>query len=230
MESHPHMLCVGSTGSGKTYALSLILGKICKYHYPEAQITICDYKKSGFAQYFDCQNSFFGYEDVTNGIRSVYEEFTKRLEANDDKLNKQMRVLLMDEYGAFIASREKKQADEIKTMVGNMLLMGRSLGIRIIVGIQRADAEFFKSGTREQFGAILALGNMSKEQKLMLFPDYREEMTDNCGRGQGYLLLDGQGIRHIAVPTVTKPDALEATIRSAMNRRIPIPPAPAGEA
>lgn len=73
-------------------------------------------------------------------------------------------------------------------------MMGRSLGVHLIIGIQRADAEFFKSGARDQFGAVLMLGNLSKEQKQMLVPDYRDQMNAVNQRGRGYLFLDGQGI------------------------------------
>lgn len=31
LDSYPHLLCVGATGSGKTYALALLLGKIARY-------------------------------------------------------------------------------------------------------------------------------------------------------------------------------------------------------
>lgn len=47
-------------------------------------------------------------------------------------------------------------------MVANILFMGRSLGIILLIGLKRADAEHFKTGARDQFKSILALGNLSK--------------------------------------------------------------------
>lgn len=109
-------------------------------------------------------------------------------------------------------SLDKKAADEVKRKIGNILLMGRSLGIHLIIGIQRADAEYFRAGARDQFGAILMLGNLSKEQKAMLALDYRDEMTATNTRGQGYLLLDGQGLHHIQVPRVNDINKLQHQI------------------
>ena len=106
--------------------------------------------------------------------------------------------------------------------------MGRSLGIHLIVGIQRADAEYFRAGARDQFGAILMLGNLSKEQKAMLAPDFRDQMAEINGRGQGYLLLDGQGIYRVQVPKVTNMDKLHKAIASRLSSLTP--PADAGEA
>lgn len=91
-----------------------------------------------------------------------------------------------------ISAQDKKDADTLKSMVGGMLFMGRSLGLRVVIGVQRADSEYFKVGARDQFWAILALGNISKEQKLMLFADEKEKMTALCGIGEGYLLIEGR--------------------------------------
>ena len=210
-----NLLVVGRTGSGKSYALAVILGALARYN-PDIRITICDYKKSSFAQYEGTPN-FYGYEDVPDGIRVFYKEFTERLEANDVERNKRKRVLLIDEYGALIAAQEKKQADELRTMVANMLFMGRSLGIIVIIGIQRADSEHFKSGARDQFMAILSLGNLSREQKQMLFADYKDEMIADNGLGEGYLLVDGKGLDRVKIAAVNDHARLDKVIRQAMN-------------
>ena len=221
LDAHPHLLCVGATGTGKTYALALLLGKLAKYE-AGVRLVVCDFKKSGF-DWLDGHDGFYGYTDVLDGIGTVYTEFTARLEANNPARNSRKIVLLIDEYGALVSALDKKQADEIKRKVGNILLMGRSLGIHLIIGIQRADAEYFRAGARDQFGAMLMLGNLSKEQKLMLAPDCRDQMTAVNGRGQGYLLLDGLGLYHVQVPRVADSDRLHEPIRPRL-----VSPAPDG--
>lgn len=205
------LLVVGATGTGKSYALSVIMYLLVKSY--SAEITICDFKKSSFAQFEDTSN-FYGYTDVPNGIRAFYGEFSERLQANDPERNAQLRVLLIDEYGAMLSSLDKKVSDELKDKVAEMLFMGRSLGIAVIIGIQRADAAHFKAGARDQFRTVLALGNLSKEQKLMLFPEFKESMTRNNGVGEGYLHIDGRGIERVTIMTVSLEDA------SMMNEEI----------
>lgn len=212
--SEPNLLCVGKTGAGKSYALAIVLG-ILALHVPDVSITICDYKKSSFAQFEDTPN-FFGFMDAIVGIRGFYKEFQERLEANDPERNKKVRVLLIDEYGALIAAQEKKLADELKMMVANMLFMSRSLGCKIIIGVQRADSEHFRAGARDQFRSILALGNLSKEQKLMLFADDRDSMTEINDIGEGYLFIDGKGLERVKISPIRDFEFLNESIRKAM--------------
>lgn len=96
--------------------------------------------------------------------------------------------------------------------------MGRSLGIRVLLGVQRSDSEYYKAGARDQFRVILAMGNISREQKQMLFADYKDSMDEQNSLGEGYLLVDGQDIERVKVEPVKDMDRLNASIREAMSR------------
>lgn len=212
----PNGLVIGCTGSGKSYALATILGIYVRY-IPDISITIADYKYSLLTPLANTPN-YYGYNNAIEGIERFYEEFQERLACHDPERNRQVSLLLIDEYSAMINSLEKKEADRIKGMVGSILSMGRQLNIRVIIGMQTAHSEFFKAGARDQFHAVLALGNLSKEQKQMLFYDYKDAMNEHNHVGEGYLLIDGKDIERVKIAEIKDMDALCDIIRPAMNR------------
>ncbi len=212
----PNLLCVGMTGSGKSFALWVILGCLTLF-IPDCKVIICDFKNSSFPQ-FKALPNYFGFHRVIEAIKMVYQEFMERLEADDKVRNRKIWYLLIDEYSAMLSSLDRKTADEIKGMVGELLQMGRSLGIRLLIGLQRADSEYFKAGARDQFWAVLALGELSKEQKQMLFSEYKDKMNEHCGVGEGYLYISGQGIERIRVANLRDTEEIDVSIQKAMSR------------
>lgn len=214
----PNFLVVGKTGSGKSYALTVLLA-LFAHADRNTKIFICDYKNS-FTQFASTPH-FFGYKDSVKGIMEVYDIFTERLSAPEIERDKTPVVLMVDEYGALVSAQDRKTADEIKAKIGNMLFMGRSLGIKVLIGVQRADASYFQAGARDQFHAILAMGNISKEQKEMLFSDFKQKMTDNRSRipiGEGYLLVESQDIERVKVAPVRDFGEINASIIEALSR------------
>ncbi len=212
-EQQAHLLFVGATNAGKSYSLSVIAGRIA-LHIPSARFVICDFKNSSFS-YLAGLPGYYGYTAAVEGIVRVYEEMQTRLALNDESRNRRMIFLLVDEYAALVMFHPKKEADNVKQMIASILMLGRSLGVRLLLGMQRADSEFFRSGARDQFGMILALGNLSKEQQGMLFPDHRDQLRSVVNqRGEGFLLLDGKGLYRVRVPTVRDPARLHRLIAS----------------
>jgi DNA segregation ATPase FtsK/SpoIIIE and related proteins len=210
---YPMLLTVGGTGSGKTYFLSLLMAKIGK-HIADVEIYLCDFKNMDFRSFADCPHHW-AYEACDEGLNAFYESFQARLHGEDTSTNR--KFLVFDEWAAFILFHDKKVSEEVKRKLSTLLMMGRGVQHHVIIGLQRADAQLFPMGGRDQFGAILALGNLSKEQKLMLFPDFRDDMTVINGRGEGYLSLDGEPLRRVRVPTVTNVECLNAAIRDGLT-------------
>ena len=86
--------------------------------------------------------------------------------------------------------------------------------------MQRADSEFFKSGSRDNFRAKLCLGNISIEQTKMLGLD-KSKMTDiNAFAGEGYLHIDGcaESIEQIKVTKIDDLSKVLEPIKQAMER------------
>lgn len=183
-----NLLCVGPTGSGKTTFLMVLLANLLMQR-PNAKLYLCDFKNYDFCMLNGCKR-YFGYTDVVDGIKQVYQIFNDRLLNNED-IEYDPIILYIDEYSALL-SNIGKEADTIQKMVAEILFMGRSYKILPIIGLQRADSVLFKNGSRDQFKTIVALGNLSKIQKEMILPDFKDSMNKTNNVSEGYVYQDGQ--------------------------------------
>lgn len=187
-------LITGSTGSGKSTAINVVmsiygLNMPLDYFY---KMYILDYKQDKTFSKFRKTKNYFAYKDVTRGFEIIEKEMEKRQDQDPETRDKYPIVIIFDEYVAWLNSMNKKVIEDYKTRFANMLFLARNLDIKIIVGIQRADASNFSAGARDQFKNIIGLGRLSKEAKEMLFSDLKDEVQQINPTGFGYLYQEGQ--------------------------------------
>jgi glutaredoxin len=192
------------------------MGKIVLY-VPRAVLYLCDYKNDDFAL-FKGLPRHFGYEDCEMGLHQFYEAFQQRVEEGSEA-ERIPQVLIFDEWGAYIMSRKKADAEVQKQIIATLAMLGRSYKTHIILGLQRCDAtHYFTAGAKDQFTAILAHGNLGREARNILFSEYKDELVNDCGRGTGYFLRDGKGLKRFIVPAVRNMDALNTKIAEGLTR------------
>lgn len=205
MESHCHALITGSSGSGKSQSLTTLLGSALKSD-PEIEPMFCDFKKSDDFAFLKAYKRYYAGESCYDGITQFYAEFCKTREAGGRPDKK--RLLIIDEYPAFInylAGKDKidktKRSNEILSIVSEVLMLGRGLRCYIWLTTQRADNSFFASGSRDNFMIYCALGNLSKEQKTMIFSG--EDIPDRIFRpGEGLISAAGKELMEIKFPKI----------------------------
>ena len=207
IDSHPHALLTGSSGSGKSVALLFLLGKRLQAD-PDTCVYVCDFKNSADFRFLAKSNYpyYFAGDDSFRGITKFYERFNAARQSGETE---RRFLLVFDEYPAFISrlqmqdKQEKtKKAGEILNMVSEILMLGRGIGFGVWIVTQRADASLFSGGSRDNFMVLLALGRLSREQKGMLFSG--EELPDRVYQpGEGVILLDGREVEEVKIPWIT---------------------------
>lgn len=203
----PHLAIFGPTGSGKTYAEELLIGRIA-IHIPGAQVTVCDFKADDFRFLRGCKR-YYEFIDCQRGLDDFYTSFLARQQGNST--DRSFRLLVFDEWASFLNFLDKKEVEAAKKQLATLLMLGRSFNCHVLICQQRADAEYFGKA-RDNFSVVIALGNISKEAAAMFgFP--RDEMEPVNGVGAGYMLTNGTDLIQIQVPTVRYPERLEAAIR-----------------
>lgn len=210
----PHIMTVGASGSGKTHLNKLIIARTA-LKIPDAKITLLDVKADDYHMVRGSPR-LYEFDAVKKGLEAYYAEFLCRQQGKDS--DRSFRLLAIEELGSMLGFYDKRESDEIKSKLASLIFLGRSFNIHCLVSTQRPDASYFNSGVRDSIGFVIALGNLSKEGKSMVFPGFHDDMLPVSGCGSGYMLTNSTNLRPITVPSVGDVDKLHHYIREAVSR------------
>ena len=210
--SVPHMLIVAPSGSGKTYLLTYILVQIAK---KSVKLILGDFKGIDFIEFNDCRN-YYKHNSVGEAVDCVFDELQNRMANASVNSEYEPIYLCIDEWSGFLSSLAvKKEQDNYKQKLANILMLGRGANIFIIMSLQRADSTYITG--RDNFGNVVGLGTLSKESIAMVFND-NKEMIEPKSRGKGYLQTDGKPLREIVVTMLRNINDTKAVIKTALSR------------
>lgn len=212
------MLLCGMSGAGKSYCLLRVLALIIKT-FPSCEIIFGDYKQEEAFSFLRDSNSprYYGFHAVTDAINLVYDRLQARITNTDTTHNPV--ILVIDEYVAYMSSlqnTDKKLASVMMSKIAEILLMGRSMDIRIITTCQRPDAVIFPLGSRSNYGIIICLGAPLKSTYEMLLPspEYFDEIGDRkFSQGEGIMLVQNSELRFIKIPQIDMDKVKELCIK-----------------
>ncbi|MCL1822613.1 MAG: DUF87 domain-containing protein [Oscillospiraceae bacterium] len=213
-----HLLCIGQSGSGKSYSLISYLSKLSLAE-PQGEILFADFK--GEFEWLSGCPRYFPYKNAYNAVEIAYNMLSARLSGDD--VSENPLTFIFDEYVSAILSQtaeDKKAAALTMSKISEILLMGRACGrasVRFWCFTQRCDSLVFPVGSREQFGgAVIALGMVSKEAKQMMFSDFTEDFKGRIlGRGEGRVILNGSTLRHVKIGQINT-DKAQALCKAAL--------------
>jgi hypothetical protein len=206
------------SGSGKSYAEQTYIAKLA-LSQSDGEFYFADYKGDDSFMYLrDCAR-YYSFRNTVEALDIVYDRLTSRLSGEDKSRN--TVTLIWDAYMAnilMLMGEDKKKCAEIMNKVSEILLMGRSMAIRIAISCQRPDALAFPAGSRLNYGIAIVLGAGVKSIYEMLLPDYTEEIKGRkFNRGEGVALLQGSQLHYIKIPSVKDYQRMESLCVQALS-------------
>lgn len=189
--SAPHLLIAAPSGSGKTYLLLLLLEQLAAM---PVDLLLADFKGVDFLEMDGCRR-YYKHAAAAEALSLTFDTLQERMA--HPKSDRKPFVLVFDEWSGFLSLYSKKEQDDFKQKMSSILMLGRGVGVYIILSLQRADASYITG--RDNFGNAVGLGRLSAESARMLFPDDTDRIAPK-GRGRGYLRTDGKPLREIVVP------------------------------
>lgn len=145
-----HTFLVGSTGSGKTVALSFLLKQLV-FKRNKTQIFIIDRKKSDLYllqkklseeyKYIFMQNSKEGILAMCRRAMEIVEYRRNNLVRDGQKRKFPVFLMVIDEYISLYQSFNKDEREEIKRTITEILVIGRELNCHLWLSQQSPTAE-----------------------------------------------------------------------------------------
>ena len=218
LSAMPHLLLAGSTGSGKTVALNVILLSLIYRKTPsELNLVLIDPKLVEFSLYrgiphllgnivTDMDESVHVLQELINLMESRYQKFqnaqvTKISEYNSE-VTKEKRmphtVVFIDELGDLMLTHGRRVED----LLGRLSQKARAAGIHLVVATQRPTSDIIKGLIKANIPARLAFKVSNQvDSRVILGSKGAESML-----GKGDCLLqttESKSLKRIQSPLVT---------------------------
>lgn len=142
-------------------------------------------------------------------IKAFYEDFQTTPDGGDGKT----KILLLDELAGLLmhfgmTKEGKAKADEIRSILSSVLMLGRSRQCFVWLSMQRYTASAFVSsaGSCDNMHVAVGLGRLTVDGRKGLFAGehFEGEDTLQFGQARGIVLVDGQPLRSLIIPKVSK--------------------------
>lgn len=220
-KNNSHTLICGMSGSGKSYLTNQYMARICIHGGNESKVYFSDFKQDDSFSYLRNCPRYYPYNKTIEALDKVYEIMHKRQCGEDTSRN--YVTLVWDEYMANILAlqgSEKKKAEAVMHKVSEILMLGRSLAVRLVIACQRPDAAAFPTGSRLNFGVIIIVGAALESIYSMLMPKELIEKVANreFHTGEGIMLWQGSELHFIKVPVIRNEEKMKSICIEALTR------------
>lgn len=188
-QSSPHTYLVGTTGSGKSTTLKVILSTIIN-NYHNVKLILCDYKRAELSMFSNCTNVLsFSYteEDISKTINNVYQMVLDKY----DKLMQQGKYQAspFDETIILVIEEISLMPKSDMKILRKIMSISRAVNLYVIYTLQRPSNEILDNVLKSLTANRIVLRVEDKKNSIIALD---EENAENLkGNGHGILKTNG---------------------------------------
>ena len=215
-----HLAISGRTGTGKTMLEEFVIASALK---AGDRVVILDPKMSDLSLIDNSVPDQVKVAWLKNDMLAALEEATTELEQRQSAYHDKQQeftplTILMDELPSFLLLLNRKEKDQVLTNIKLLALMGRQLGIRVVLAAQQfGTTNAVPSEVREQLAVKVLLGQSMPEEQRFLFGSNTVDSNSFTNERQGLLSLNSGAPKVVTFPEI-KIDLINA-INSFLGRQ-----------
>lgn len=221
LNKSPHAIISGSTGKGKTFFIYYLV-YILLLHKAEIHIIDAKNTKLGTLKYLNEKINCYSdlkkiNADAFDLLRYLESEIEKRsnllAESNKNSkkslfadeldyrdLNLNAIVFILDEVKAFNVFLNKSK-QEFENRLSRIIMLGRQLGIFVILSTQKVDVDTISNNIKVNCSALFVVGNLNSTALVQIFGSSEgiEKISDKA-IGEGYFSINNSDVKKIKYP------------------------------
>lgn len=209
----PHMLVGGTTGYGKSNFLHTLVISLLVLR-PDVRLVVIDMKRMEFDLYKNHVEYAYSLGHATKVISLLHQEVFRRQEFLSQAECSDIRnyegddcpyyVLVIDEFAQFSPelttdNQEKKARKFIHNKLVEMVCLARSVGIHVILCMQRPDAKVLPGQIKQNVGPVVAFRCMNDINSKILLGSSGAEFLPGDLKGRAIYQF-GSHERELQVP------------------------------
>lgn len=194
LDEMPHMLVSGSTGSGKSAFLNVIIKSLLKQGHTHLQLI--DPKQVELSQFAD-QAEKIAYEPLEAAqmlaqlvleMQFRYGFMRGKKKVNYQQVKLEPIVCVIDEFADLIMSSRRSaevSGEQVEDMIVRLAQKGRAAGIHLIIATQRPDSKIITGLIKANFPTKVAFHTSSEVNSRIILDEEGAEKL--LGRGDGLI-------------------------------------------
>ena len=222
-----NFLVLGNVGSGKSVVAKMLITNIFMENLKKPKqlspmLIVSEIKQEDWLDFEESSNVFLGWQ-AHKAIELTYNEMMYRQENKTRK--RTPLILLIEEVTVLMSSLEGQQKSKIQKMLKSIILSGRSRSIFCcFVSQDLLSHDGIDTNLRNQFGAVLDLGNMVSRSAISssIFDLELGQKLSTLPKKHGwYQVFDGSPPIKVKVANIRDIDKVQEVLLEMLNRYQP---------